>query len=91
MPQVRSRGPWSSSSVDSNGKHLLLYLDDIIFLGRRVDKSLERLADVFQSLHSYGLKLMSSKCHLLKEEVLFLGHVVSGEGRSHNPALIKDV
>lgn len=37
------------------------------------------------------MKLKPSKCHLLKDEVLFLGHVVSGEGIRPNPALIKDV
>ncbi|KAL0158975.1 hypothetical protein M9458_047051, partial [Cirrhinus mrigala] len=70
---------------------LLIYLDDIIILGRGVDESLDRLEVVFQRLISYGLKLKPTKCHLLKEEVLFLGHVVSGEGIRPNPSLISDV
>lgn len=46
---------------------------------------------MFEHLHSYGLKLKPKKCQLLKDEVVFLGHVVSGEGISPNPALVKDV
>ena len=70
---------------------LLIYLDDVIVVGNGVDQSLERLEQVFQRFQSYGLKLKPSKCHLLQEEVLFLGHIVSGEGVKPNPALVKDV
>ncbi len=70
---------------------LLIYLDDIIILGKGVDESLDRLETVCQCLFSYGLKLKPSKCHLLKEEVTFLGHVVSGKGIRPNPSLISDV
>ncbi|KAL0161775.1 hypothetical protein M9458_045500, partial [Cirrhinus mrigala] len=67
------------------------YVGDIIILGRGVDESLDRLEVVFQRLISYGLKLKPTKCHLLKEEVLFLGHVVSGEGIRPNSSWISDV
>ncbi|XP_038154197.1 uncharacterized protein LOC119791901 [Cyprinodon tularosa] len=70
---------------------LLIYLDDIIILGKDVEESLDRLTEVFGRLQSFGLKLKPSKCQLLKEEVLFLGHVVSGEGIRPNSALVKDV
>ncbi len=70
---------------------LLIYLDDIIIFGEDVEQCIERLAEVFQRLQDYGLKLKPSKCQLLKDEVLFLGHIVSGEGIKTNPALINDV
>ncbi|XP_036000896.1 uncharacterized protein LOC118565187 [Fundulus heteroclitus] len=70
---------------------LLIYLDDVIVVGNGVDQSLDRLEQVFQRFQSHGLKLKPSKCHLLQEEVLFLGHIVSGEGVRPNPALVKDV
>lgn len=72
-------------------KTLLIYLDDIIILGRGVEENLHCLADVFERLHSYGLKLKPRKCQLLRDKVIFLGHMVSGEGISPNSALIKDV
>lgn len=68
---------------------LLIYLDDVIVLGRGVDESLDGLAQVFSCLHSYGLK--PSKCYLLQEEVLSLGHIVGSEKIHPNPALFRDV
>ncbi len=62
-----------------------------IIFSEDVEQCIERLAEVFQSLQDYGLKLKPSKCQLLKDEVLFLGHIVSGEGIKTNPGLLNDV
>ncbi len=70
---------------------LLIYLDDIIIFGEDVEQCIERLSEVFQRLQGYGLKLKPSKCQLLNDEVLFPGHIVSGEGIKTNPALINDI
>ena len=51
-------------------------------------KSLEA---VFQKLAGAGLILKPSKCHFLKEEIEYLGHVVSGEGISTNPKKMEAV
>lgn len=72
-------------------KTLLVYLDDIIILDGGVEENLQCLADVFERLHSCGLKLKPKKCQLLRDKVFFLGHVVSGEGISPNPTLVKGV
>ncbi|XP_056157718.1 uncharacterized protein LOC130132152 [Lampris incognitus] len=72
-------------------RHLLVYLDDIIVLGRGVEEGLQSLGKVLERILAYGLKLKPSKCHLLRREVLFLGHVVSGDGVSPNPELVKSV
>ena len=44
-----------------------------------------------QKLIQAGLKLKPSKCQLLQQEVLFLGHLVGREGIKPNPALIDKV
>ena len=67
---------------------LLIYLDDIIVLGSSKMENLLRLQEVLHKLKEAGLKLKPSKCHLLCEEVVFLGHVVSAAGTSPNPKLI---
>ncbi|XP_056388372.1 uncharacterized protein LOC130283193 [Hyla sarda] len=41
---------------------------------------LNHLKEVFQVLIQHGLKVKPSKCHLLKPQVHYLGHVVSAEG-----------
>ena len=72
-------------------KTVLIYLDDIIVFSPSIEEHLNQLADVFQLLSSAGLKLKPSKCNLLKQEVLFLGHIVSGSGVQPNPQLISTV
>ena len=72
-------------------QNLLIYLDDVIVLGTDIEDSLKNLEVVFKRMNQHGLKLKPSKCHLLKEEVLFLGHVISGEGIRPNPKLVQDI
>ena len=71
---------------------LLIYLDDlIVFSGPDYDEHFQRLQSVMQKLIQAGLKLKPSKCQLLQQEVLFLGHVVGQAGIRPNPALIEKV
>ena len=69
----------------------LVYLDDIIVFASDLGTHLERLTQVLERLSSANLKLKPSKCHLLQRRVLFLGHVVSGEGISTDPSKIEAV
>ena len=64
---------------------LLLYLDDIIVISPDFDSHLERLEEVLKRLRGADLKLKPSKCELLKEEVRYLGHIVSSRGVSTDP------
>ena len=70
---------------------LLVYLDDVIILGKGVEDGLRNLAMVFGRMQTHGLKLKPSKCQLLKSEVLFLGHVVNSQGIAPNPGLVSAV
>ena len=58
----------------------LVYLDDIIVVGRSFHEHLQNLENVFQRLRSAGLKLKPKKCTFIMKEVLYLGHLVSREG-----------
>lgn len=69
----------------------LIYLDDVVVFGRTFDEHVRRLNEVLSRIHAAGLKLKPSKCHLLKEKVVFLGHVVSKEGVLPNPENIDKV
>ena len=70
---------------------LLVYLDDIIVHGRSIDEEIQRLETTFQRLKAAKLKLKPSKCHLFQKKVLYLGHVVSEDGVSTDPAKIEAV
>ena len=40
---------------------------------------MQRLEEVLSRIRAAGLKLKAEKCHLLQKQVVFLGHVVSGD------------
>ena len=68
-----------------------VYLDDIISFGATFDGALANLTLIFERLRSYGLQLKSSKCHLFRASVPFLGHIVGRHGLECDPTKIEDV
>ena len=64
----------------------LVYIDDIIIVGRSFEEHLHHLQQVLDRLKSAGLKIQPSKCHFLQKKVNFLGHIVSSEGVSPDPS-----
>ncbi|KAM6975889.1 retrovirus-related Pol polyprotein from transposon 412 [Tautogolabrus adspersus] len=69
----------------------LVYLDDIVVLGRDSTQMLERLGQVFNRLRGANLKLKPSKCCLFREQVAYLGHIVSANGVTTDPKKIQQV
>jgi Reverse transcriptase (RNA-dependent DNA polymerase) len=63
----------------------LVYIDDIIVVGRTFEDHLANVAEVLQRLKGAGLKLKASKCQFFKTRVRFLGHVVSRDGIEPDP------
>ena len=71
----------------------LVYIDDIVIMGKYFEDHLHNLQQVFDRLKHASLKLHPSKCQFLQHEVHFLGHIVSAEGVSPDPsktAKVKD-
>ena len=60
----------------------LVYLDDIIIVGRNFDEHLHNLATVLHKLKAANLRIKPSKCALCQKQVTYLGHVVSKDGIS---------
>ena len=69
----------------------LVYLDDIISFGTTFEDALDNLTSIFERLHTYGLQLKSTNCHLFQTSVPFLGHVVGRRGQECDPKKIEDV
>ena len=63
----------------------LVYIDDIIVMGRSFEEHLTNLGKVLQRLREAGLKLKPQKCYFLKDRVEYLGHIVSAEGVGVDP------
>lgn len=70
---------------------VLIYLDDIIVFSRDFASHLLKLDLVFSRLKEYGLILKPSKCHILQQEVQYLGHRVSAAGVSVDPEKVSTV
>ena len=76
---------------DLNMTWCVVYLDDIIVFSDNPKDHIVRLEAVFQKLASAGLKLKPSKCFFFKEEIDYLGHLVSGKGVATSPKKIETV
>ncbi|GBN75169.1 Retrovirus-related Pol polyprotein from transposon 297 [Araneus ventricosus] len=57
----------------------LVYLDDIIIVGRTFQEHLNNIRKVFQRLQKANLKLSPKKCRFFRKEV-YLGHIISADG-----------
>ena len=68
-----------------NWQICLIYLDDVIVIGRTFDDMISNLDQVLQRLKDAGLKLKPRKCQLFAQEVEFLGHVINREGVKTDP------
>ena len=68
-----------------NWRICLIYLDDIIVIGRTFEDMIKNLDQVLQKLHDAGLKLKPRKCQLFAKQVEFLGHVISNCGIQTDP------
>ena len=69
----------------------LVYLDDIIILGKNFNDHLQNIHLVFQRIRDAGLKLQPPKCKFFQKEVTYLGHIVSHSGISVDPAKVDKV
>ena len=63
----------------------LVYIDDIIVVGRNFDDHLSNLHQVLERLKQANLKVQRRKHQFLQQRVVFLGHVISPNGISPDP------
>ena len=69
-------------------KFVVVFVDDILIFSRSKEEQAQHLKEVMDALHAHQLKAKFSKCHFWREEVRFLGHVVSKEGLAMDPAKV---
>ena len=72
-------------------KRCIIYLDDILVVGRTFEEHLRNLCEVFERLRQFGLRLKPSKCHLAKRQVTYLGYNVSEGGISADSSKVDAV
>ena len=69
----------------------MVYLDDILVVGRTFEEHLQNLETVFQRLKSAGLRLKPEKCCFASRKVEYLGYIVSEQGISADPKKVEAI
>merc|ERR1711893_445229 len=72
-------------------KFVVVYLDDVVIYSESIEKHLEHLRQVLERFKKAGLKLKPKKCELCRNQVDYLGHTVSPEGKATKADLIEKV
>ena len=95
MPQGLTNAPHTFSRCmrevfgDLIGKTVLIYLDDVLVLGKTPQEHMENLKLTLHTLRSHGLYAKLSKCEFLKRELKYVGHVITEAGISPDPAKVQ--
>ena len=74
-----------------NWEKCLIYLDDVLIFGRTFNEHLQRLTCVLDKICAGGIKLSPEKCSFFKKELVFLGHVISGDGIKTDPTKVSAI
>eukprot|EP00253_Pinus_taeda_P011976 PITA_11976 len=72
-------------------RFVLIFIDDILVYSRTMEEHQEHLRIVLQTLREHQLYAKFSKCDFFKEEIQYLGHVITKEGIAVNPEKIKAI
>ncbi|XP_073137071.1 uncharacterized protein [Henckelia pumila] len=73
------------------GKNIEVYVDDILIKTRTADQFITDLAQTFQTLRNYQLKLNPSKCTFGVRAGKFLGYMVTRRGIEENPEKVQAI
>lgn len=68
-----------------------VYLDFVLILSETLDEHQEHLEPGIRRVEEAGMKLKLSKCQFVREEVKYLGYIITPEGLKTNPKLVDTV
>lgn len=66
-------------------KVCLAYLDDIVIFSKDMTAHLQDLKSVFSALDAANLRLKPEKCSFARQEIKYLGHILTGENIRPDP------
>jgi len=70
---------------------VVIYIDDILVFSRSAEEHIQHLRIVLDKLRANKLYAKLSKCEFAKEQVEYLGHIVSSKGIQPDPAKVKAI
>ena len=65
---------------DNGPDFVAVYIDDVLVFSRTLSDHIQHLKLIMACLQEVGLKLKPIKCHFIREEVEYLGHVITRAG-----------
>lgn len=68
-----------------------VHIDDILIFSTTLKEHIKHICLVLQHLCEVGLKLKPSKCHFMRKQVEYLGHILTPDGLKPNPTLVQAV
>jgi len=68
-----------------------VYIDDVLIYSQTLPEHLEHLKLVIKRIEQAGLKLKPRKCLFVRDEVEYLGHLLTSDGLKTNPRTVNAV
>ena len=70
---------------------VVIYLDDIVIYSRTLEEHVNHLSLVLYQLRKYTLYVKIEKCEFAKQEIKFLGHLVSKNQVRMDPNKVQSI
>ena len=73
------------------GECCMVYIDNILIMGKTFEEHFENLRKVLERLRKANLRLKAQKCKFMRDKVGYLGHVMSKDGIEADSAKVSAV
>lgn len=97
MPFGLKNGPATFQRLMNNvltglqGNELFVYLDDVVIYASSLQDHIVKFRKLADRFRAANLRLQPDKCEFLRKEVVYLGHIISGDGVKPNPLKVSAV
>ena len=72
-------------------KKIIIYQDDILIMSKDFNEHLDLVERILNTLMVNGIKIQVAKCQFFKQEVTFLGHIISNKGIKKSQEFINKI